>query len=142
MEQPVIEQELTQEQLSELLQIRRDKLTALQQAGNDPFFNTTYDVSHASDDILSHFAELEGKPVSVAGRMLSRRIMGKASFVHLLDGKGRIQAYVKLDEVGEEAYAAFKTFDIGDIVGVKGAVFQTRTGETSIHATEVTLIRY
>ena len=139
-DQQVQEQELTQEQLSELLQIRRDKLTALQQAGNDPFFHTVYDVSHTSEYILSHYEELEGKPVSVAGRMISRRIMGKASFVHILDGKGRIQAYVKLDEVGEEAYAAFKTFDIGDIVGVKGTVFQTRTGETSIHATEITLL--
>lgn len=139
-DQQTQEQELTQEQISELLQIRRDKLAALQQAGNDPFFHTVYDISHTSEYILSHFEELEGKPVSVAGRMISRRIMGKASFVHILDGKGRIQAYVKLDEVGEEAYAAFKTFDIGDIVGVKGTVFQTRTGETSVHATEITLL--
>ncbi len=140
MEQPPIEQELTQEQLSELLQIRRDKLTALQQDGNDPFFNTTYDVSHTSEQILSGYDELEGKDVSIAGRMISRRIMGKASFIHILDGKGRIQAYVRRDDVGEDVYAAFKTFDIGDIVGVRGFVFQTRTGETSVHAKEITLL--
>ncbi len=140
MEQPPIEQELTQEQLSELLQIRRDKLTALQQDGNDPFFNTTYDVSHTSEQILSDYDELEGKDVSIAGRMISRRIMGKASFIHILDGKGRVQAYVRRDDVGEDVYAAFKTFDIGDIVGVKGFVFQTRTGETSVHAKEITLL--
>ena len=140
MEQPPIEQEMTQEQLSELLQIRRDKLTALQQDGNDPFFNTTYDVSHTSGEILSGFTELEGKDVSIAGRMISRRIMGKASFIHLLDGKGRIQAYVRREDVGEDEYAAFKTFDIGDIVGVKGYVFQTRTGETSVHVKRITLL--
>jgi lysyl-tRNA synthetase class 2 len=140
MEQPPIEQEMTQEQLSELLQIRRDKLTALQQAGEDPFFHTTYDVSHTSEQVLSNYAELEGKDVTIAGRMISRRIMGKASFIHLLDGKGRIQAYVRRDDVGEDVYAGFKTFDIGDIVGVKGFVFQTRTGETSVHAKEITLL--
>ncbi|HRX59547.1 MAG TPA: OB-fold nucleic acid binding domain-containing protein, partial [Eubacteriales bacterium] len=140
MEHPPVEQEMTQEQLSELLQIRRDKLTALQEAGNDPFFHTTFDVTHTSEQILSAFTELEGKLVSVAGRMISRRIMGKASFLHILDGKGRIQAYVRRDDVGEEAYAAFKTFDIGDIIGVTGTVFQTKTGETSVHATKVTLL--
>jgi lysyl-tRNA synthetase class 2 len=140
MEHPPIEQEMTQEQLSELLQIRRDKLTALQQAGNDPFLQTTFDVTHASEQVLSAFTELEGKTVSVAGRMISRRIMGKASFLHILDGKGRIQAYVRRDDVGVEAYAAFKTFDIGDIVGVTGTVFRTKTGETSVHAVKVTLL--
>ncbi len=143
MEHPPIEQELTQEQLSELLQIRRDKLSALQEAGNDPFANTSYDVSHTSSDILAAPPPQEGEhgmQVSIAGRMVSRRIMGKASFAHLLDAKGRIQVYVKRDDIGEESYAAFKTFDIGDILGVKGYVFVTRTGETSIHAEEVTLL--
>jgi len=140
MEHPPVEQEMTQEQLSELLQIRRDKLTALQEAGNDPFFHTTFEVTHASEQILSAFTELEGKQVSVAGRMISRRIMGKASFLHILDGKGRIQAYVRRDDVGLEEYAAFKTFDIGDIIGVTGTVFRTKTGETSVHAAKVTLL--
>lgn len=144
MERPPIEheqeQELTQEQLSELFQIRRDKLSALQAAGNDPFANTVYDVSHYSSEIVSDYEALEGKRVSIAGRMVSRRIMGKASFAHLLDARGRIQVYLKRDDLGEESYAAFKTFDIGDIVGVKGFVFQTKTGETSVHAEEITLL--
>ena len=144
-EQPPIEQEtqeLTQEQLSELLQIRRDKLSALQAAGNDPFAHTTYDVSHFSTDILNAGAPEEGTrtEVSIAGRMVSRRIMGKASFAHLLDAKGRIQVYCKRDDLGEEAYDAFKTFDIGDVIGVKGYVFVTRTGEISVHAEAVTLL--
>jgi lysyl-tRNA synthetase, class II len=145
MEQPPIEQEqqeLTQEQLSELLQIRRDKLSALQAAGRDPFANTTFGVSHTSADILGAGAPAEGMQpqVSIAGRMVSRRIMGKASFAHLLDAKGRIQVYCKRDDLGEEAYDAFKTFDIGDIVGVKGYVFTTRTGEISVHAQQITLL--
>ena len=146
MEQPPMEQdvqqELTQEQLSELLQVRRDKLSAMQEAGNDPFRHTTYDVSHFGSDILSAGAPEEGtrKEVSIAGRMVSRRIMGKASFAHLLDAKGRIQVYCKRDDLGEEAYDAFKTFDIGDIIGVKGFVFVTRTGEISVHAEAITLL--
>ncbi|MCE5189101.1 MAG: lysine--tRNA ligase [Eubacteriales bacterium] len=146
MEQPSneqeLQQELTQDQLSELLQIRRDKLGALQAEGNDPFAHTTYDVSQFSSDILNAGAPEEGTrvEVSVAGRMISRRIMGKASFAHLLDAKGRIQVYCKRDDLGEESYAAFKTFDIGDIVGVKGFVFSTKTGEISIHAEQITLL--
>ena len=132
--------EPTAEQLSELLTIRRDKLTALQQAGADPFSHTTYDVTHYSADVLSGMPELEGKPVSMAGRMISRRIMGKASFAHVLDAKGTIQIYVRRDDVGEDAYAAFKTYDIGDIIGFTGTVFVTKTGETSIHLTGVTLL--
>jgi lysyl-tRNA synthetase class 2 len=141
MEQDV-QAELTQEQLSELLQIRRDKLSALQAEGKDPFANTTYDVSHFSTDILSAGAPEEGtrKEVSIAGRMVSRRIMGKASFAHLLDAKGRIQMYCKRDDLGEEVYDAFKTFDIGDVVGVKGFVFVTRTGEISVHAESIVLL--
>ncbi|MBR3179019.1 MAG: lysine--tRNA ligase [Clostridia bacterium] len=134
------EQELTGEQLSELLQIRRDKLTALRDAGHDPFAEIVYDQTHHSAQILADYDALEGKEVSVAGRMMSKRIMGKASFAHLLDGQGDIQFYVKRDDVGEEAYAAFKSYDIGDILGVRGFVFKTRTGEVSIHATSLTLL--
>ena len=119
MEQPqdqqTQEQELTQEQLSELLQVRRDKLSALQAAGQDPFANTTYDVSHYSADILAAPQPQEGEhgmQVSIAGRMVSRRIMGKASFAHLLDARGKIQVYLKRDEIQEGLYEAFKTFDI------------------------------
>lgn len=139
-QQPPIEQEMTQEQLSELLQIRRDKLTALQQAGKDPYQIVTFDHSHHSADILANYDALEGRPVQIAGRMMSKRIMGKASFAHVLDGKGDIQIYVKRDDVGEESYAAFKTYDIGDLIGVAGTVFKTRTGEVSVHATKVTLL--
>ncbi len=140
MEQTRNEAELTQEQLSELLRIRREKLAALQAEGNDPFVHTKYNVSYTSAEILGAFDALEGKRVSVAGRMISRRIMGKASFLHLLDAKGRIQAYVRREEIGEQAYAAFKTFDIGDIVGVTGTVFRTQTGEISVRASEITLL--
>lgn len=142
MEQPPIEQEqeLTTEQLSELLQIRRDKLTALQQAGKDPFWNTTFDVSHYSTDVMENRDALLDASVSMAGRMVSRRIMGKASFAHILDAKGKIQIYVRKDDVGEEVYAAFKTYDIGDILGFTGRVFVTKTGETSIHVTGIVLL--
>ena len=132
--------EPTAEQLSELLQIRRDKLAALQAAGRDPFAVITFDQTHHSTEIVAHYDELEGKEVSIAGRMMSKRIMGKASFAHLLDGMGDIQFYVRREDVGEEAYADFKVYDIGDIVGVKGLVFKTRTGEVSVHATSVTLL--
>ena len=132
--------EPTAEQLSELLQIRRDKLAALQAAGRDPFAVITFDQTHHSTEIVAHYDELEGKEVSIAGRMMSKRIMGKASFAHLLDGMGDIQFYVRREDVGEEAYADFKAYDIGDIVGVKGLVFKTRTGEVSVHATSVTLL--
>ena len=133
-------QEMTEEQLSELLQIRRDKLSALQNAGKDPFAVITFDQTHHSVDIARDYDALEGKVVSVAGRMMSKRIMGKASFAHLLDGQGDIQFYVRREDVGEEAYADFKAYDIGDIVGVKGFVFKTRTGEISVHAQEITLL--
>ena len=127
-------------ELSEQNRIRLEKLRALQEAGNDPYVITTYDVTDYSSDILADFAAYEGKEVSIAGRMMSRRIMGKASFAHLLDRDGRIQIYVKRDEVGEDVYKAFKEDDIGDILGVKGTVFQTRTGETSIQVKELTLL--
>ncbi len=134
------EPECTGEQLTELLQIRRDKLSALQQAGNDPYRHTTFDVTHYSTDVLQQFESLGEKEIAVAGRMISRRIMGKASFAHLLDAKGRIQIYVRRDDVGEEAYAAFKTDDVGDILGVTGRAFVTKTGEISVHATSVVLL--
>ena len=141
MEQrPEQTQEITAEQLSELLQIRRDKLAALVAEGKDPFAVIRYDQDTHSADIQADFDAYENKEVSIAGRMMSKRIMGKASFAHVLDGKGDIQIYVKRDDVGEEAYAAFKTWDIGDIVGVKGFVFKTKTGEVSVHAKELTLL--
>ena len=126
--------------LSELLQIRRDKLADLQRRGKDPFKITKYDVSHHSEEVKKAVAELECKTVSVAGRMMSKRVMGKASFCHVQDLQGNIQIYVARDMIGEEAYADFKKFDIGDIIGVKGEVFVTKTGETSIRASEVVLL--
>ena len=141
MEQrPEQTQEITAEQLSELLQIRRDKLSALVAEGKDPFAVIRYDQTEHSADIQADFDAYESKEVSIAGRMMSKRIMGKASFAHVLDGKGDIQIYVKRDDVGEEAYAAFKSWDIGDIVGVKGFVFKTKTGEISVHAKEIILL--
>ncbi len=134
------EHELSEADINELLQVRRDKLRALQEEGHDPFEIVKFDRDHYSAEIIEGFDALEGKAVTVAGRMMSKRIMGKASFAHILDYKGDIQIYVKKDDVGEEAYAAFKTMDIGDILGVTGAVFKTRTGEVSIHATRVTLL--
>ena len=126
--------------LSEILQIRRDKLSELQAAGKDPFLITKYDVTHHTSDIKDSFDELEGKRVSIAGRLMSKRIMGKASFCNIQDLKGNIQAYVARDFVGEEAYKDFKKFDIGDIVGIKGDVFRTKTGEVSVHVCEITLL--
>ena len=134
------EMELSAEELNHILQARRDKLSALQEAGKDPFLVTKYDATHHSSDISDNYDELEGKEVSVAGRMMAKRIMGKAAFTHILDLKGRIQAYVSKDSLGEEGYAAFKKLDIGDIVGVVGKVFKTKTGEISIHADKVELL--
>lgn len=128
------------EDLSELLQIRRDKLTALREADKDPFKITKFDADTHSIDIHENFDALEGKQVTLAGRMMSRRIMGKASFCDVRDGKGRIQVYVKRDDVGEEDYADFKKWDIGDIIGVSGIVFRTQKGEISVHASKVTLL--
>ena len=133
-------QEQTPEQLSEQARIRREKLQALQAAGRDPYTITRYDRTHCSADIVENFDALEGQTVSIAGRVMSRRIMGKASFVHIQDGKGQIQAYIRRDDVGEEPYAEFQTWDLGDIIGVKGAAFRTKTGEISVHATEITLL--
>lgn len=129
-----------QQDLNQLLKVRREKLANLQEEGKDPFQITKYDVTHHSQEIKDRFEELEGKEVRVAGRMMSKRVMGKASFCHVMDLQGNIQSYVARDEVGEESYKEFKKFDIGDIIGIRGLVFRTKTGETSIHATEVTLL--
>ena len=126
--------------LSELLQIRRDKLSELQNAGSDPFAITKYDVTHHSTEVKDNFDAMEGQTVRLAGRLMSKRGMGKVVFADLQDGAGRIQLFVKIDEVGEEALAAFKKYDIGDIVGVEGEVFRTRMGEISIRAKSILLL--
>ena len=124
----------------ELLKIRRDKLTALQEAGNDPFAVTTYDKTHSSSQIKDGFDALEGSEVSVAGRIMSKRVMGKASFFHIADKEGTIQIYARRDVMGEEPYRAFRASDIGDIVGVRGEVFKTNAGEVSVKAHEAVLL--
>ena len=125
---------------SEQESIRRAKLNALFEAGLNPYEITKCEVTHQSSEILNQFDSLEGKTVSLAGRMISRRIMGKASFAHLLDNDGEIQIYVRRDDVGEEAYAAFKNDDIGDVFCATGFVFKTKTGEISVHCTQLTLL--
>ncbi len=126
--------------LNELLQIRRDKLNELQSSGKDPFTITKYDATHHSEEIKADFERFEEQTVSVAGRLMSKRGMGKVVFADLQDGEGRIQLFVKIDEVGEEVLAAFKKFDIGDIIGVSGTVFRTRMGEISIRAKSIVLL--
>lgn len=126
--------------VNEQIKVRMDKLNTLQEAGKDPFQITKYDVKEHTSDIKDNFDEYEGKSVSVAGRLMAKRVMGKASFCNVADLKGNIQLYVARDAVGEEPYAAFKKFDIGDIVGVKGEVFRTQKGEISIHVSEITLL--
>ena len=130
----------TQQDLNDLLKVRRDKLRELQEQGKDPFQIMKYDVTHHSADVKEGFEELEGKTVSVAGRIMSKRVMGKASFCHVQDLKGTVQSYVARDSIGEEEYKLFKKMDIGDIVGLKGEVFKTKTGEISIHASEIVLL--
>ncbi len=135
------EQKKVQEQdINQLLKVRREKLAELQANGKDPFQITKFDVTHHSTEIKDHFEELEGKSVTVAGRMMSKRVMGKASFCNVADLKGNIQSYVARDSIGEEEYKDFKKMDIGDIVGLTGEVFKTKTGEISIHASKVTLL--
>ncbi|MBR3947862.1 MAG: lysine--tRNA ligase, partial [Clostridia bacterium] len=129
-----------QQDVNELRKVRVDKLQALQAEGNDPFVITKYDWTHHSAVVKENYDELEGKTVRVAGRMMSKRIMGKASFCNIKDLKGNIQSYVARDSLGEEEYKAFKKLDIGDIVGIEGSVFKTKTGEISIHAEKVTLL--
>lgn len=130
----------TQEDLNHLLKVRREKLAQLQEEGKDPFKITKYDVTAHSMDVKEHFSEWEGREVSMAGRMMSKRVMGKASFCNIQDLKGSIQSYVARDSIGEESYKEFKKLDIGDIIGLTGTVFTTKTGEISIHATSVTLL--
>lgn len=129
-----------EQDLNELLRVKRAKLAELQEKGKDPFKIMKYDVTHHSSDITGDYEAFEGKTVSVAGRIMTKRIMGKASFCHVRDLKGDIQIYVKNDEVGEEAYTEFKKYDIGDIIGVVGEVFKTRTGEVTIKAHNITLL--
>ena len=143
-------QENEEENLSEQMRVRREKLKDLQEAGKNPYAITKFDVTDNSVNIKKNFPEMEEKAgeegvgeayaVTVAGRIMSRRIMGKASFCDIQDGEGRIQAYVRRDDVGEDVYADFKKWDIGDIVGVKGFVFRTKSGELSVHAKEITLL--
>ena len=126
--------------LNQLRKVRREKLAELQQNGKDPFVITKYDQTHHSQEIKDNFEELEGKTVSIAGRMMSKRVMGKASFCNVQDLKGNIQSYVARDSVGEENYKEFKKLDVGDVIGIEGEVFRTKTGEISIHAAHVTLL--
>ena len=126
--------------LNQLLKVRREKLTELQTAGRDPFQITKYDVTVHSADVKECYAQWEGKKVSVAGRMMSKRVMGKASFCNIQDLKGNIQCYVARDDLGEDSYKAFKKMDIGDIIGVEGIVFTTKMGEISIHVNTMTLL--
>ena len=134
------ERNAQEQDINQLLKVRRDKLKELQDSGRDPFLITKYDVSHHSKEIKDNFESLEEKEVTVAGRMMSKRVMGKASFCHIQDLKGSIQSYVARDEIGEDAYKDFKKLDVGDIIGVRGFVFRTKTGEISIHAKEITLL--
>ena len=131
---------MTPENMSEQTEIRLNKLRALQEAGRNPYAITHFEVTHASDAIVRDYDALENAEVTIAGRLMSRRVMGKASFAHLLDCAGEIQIYVKRDDVGEDVYKDFKDWDIGDMLGVKGFVFKTKTGEISVHAKELTLL--
>ena len=126
--------------LNQLLQIRRDKLAKLKEEGKNPFEITKFNRTHTSKQIVDNYDELEGKDVTIAGRLMAKRIMGKASFCHIQDSEGKIQSYVSINDLGEESYKAFKEMDIGDIVGLTGFVFKTRTEEISIHAKEVVLL--
>ena len=134
------EQNNSTQDLNQLLKVRREKLAQLQADGKDPFQIMKYDVTHHSQEIKDHFDELEGKTVRVAGRMMSKRVMGKASFCHVQDLQGQIQSYVARDVVGVDEYADFKKFDIGDIIGLEGEVFRTKTGEISLHAAKIVLL--
>ena len=129
-----------EQDLNQILKVRREKLANLQEAGKDPFRHVKYGVTHHSADVKERYEELEGKSVTIAGRIMFKRVMGKASFCNVQDLKGNIQVYVARDSIGEESYADFKKYDVGDIVGVKGEVFTTKTGEKSVHASEVVLL--
>lgn len=129
-----------EQDINQLLKVRREKLAALQENGKDPFQIMKYDVTHHSQEIKDNFETLEGRNAAIAGRIMSKRIMGKASFCNIQDLKGNIQSYVARDSIGEEDYADFKKYDVGDIVGIEGEVFKTKTGEISIHAAKITLL--
>ncbi len=132
--------EIYAEDLDKLMVVRRDKLNALREAGHDPFEITKFDRTHLTNEIVENYDKLEGKDVTIAGRLMSKRIMGKASFCHIQDSEGKIQSYVSINDLGEENYKLFKELDIGDIIGLTGFVFKTRTEEISIHAKEITLL--
>lgn len=140
MAQDTMQNNAPQQDVNEQHRIRLEKLQAMQAAGEDPFVLTKYDVTHHSTEVKENFDALEGKTVRVAGRMMSKRVMGKASFCNIQDLQGNIQSYVARDSIGEEPYKAFKKYDIGDIIGIAGEVFKTKTGEISIHASEITLL--
>ena len=140
-EEKIVEVQANETEYNDLVRVRREKLANLVAEGKDPFEITKYDVNTTSEKIKTSYEELEGKSVRIAGRIMSRRIMGKASFAHVADSEGTIQIYVKRDDIGEDEYNnGFKKMDIGDIVGVEGLVFKTKTGETSLHATSITLL--
>lgn len=139
-EERVTEAQMDEKELNRLVQVRYDKFNELKAAGKNPFVITKYDVTAHAKEVIDNFDTMEGKTVSIAGRMMQKRVMGKASFMNILDKSGNVQVYVARDSIGEEPYADFKKFDIGDIVGVKGEVFRTKMGEISIHASEVTLL--
>ena len=126
--------------INKLVQVRMDKLKELQEEGKDPYEITKFNVTNLSSEIVNSYDSFEGKEVVIAGRLMSKRIMGKASFCHIQDSEGKLQSYVSTNDLGEEAYKEFKTYDIGDIVGIRGFVFKTKTEEISIHAKEVTLL--
>ncbi len=130
----------TELDMNHLMQVRREKLDKLRAEGHDPFNISKFDRTHTSKEVIDNYAELEGKDVTVAGRIMAKRIMGKASFCHIQDGEGKIQSYVSINDLGEESYGQFKEYDIGDIIGITGFVFKTRTEEISIHAKEVVLL--
>lgn len=140
MAQDTMQNNTAQQDLSEQHRIRLEKLQAMQEAGTDPFVLTKYEVTHHSAEVKANYDDLAGKTVRVAGRMMSKRVMGKASFCNIQDLQGNIQSYVARDSIGEEPYKAFKKYDIGDIIGIEGEVFQTKTGEISIHASAITLL--
>lgn len=140
MAQDTMQNNAAQQDLSEQHRIRLEKLQAMQETGADPFVLTKYEVTHHSAEVKANFDDLAGKTVRVAGRMMSKRVMGKASFCNIQDLQGNIQSYVARDSIGEEPYKAFKKYDIGDIIGIEGEVFQTKTGEISIHASAITLL--
>lgn len=135
-----MEEQNKKQDTNQLRKVRREKVAMLQEMGRDPFVITKFDQTHHSVDIREHFEELEGKEVKIAGRMMFKRVMGKASFANIRDLKGDMQIYVTRDDLGQEDYALFKKYDVGDILGVVGVVFRTRMGEISVHASQVTLL--